>query len=279
MRFRNLILRKLANPERQVSFPFTVDFYGRPYSGNLTNFIDWTVFFYGAYSRHELMLLAQIASFIRASGKEVAFFDIGANIGHHSMFMSDRADRVFAFEPFAAVRSEMVRKLQQAKVNNVTIFPVALGDRTETGTFHPPVGSNTGTGTLGDWLPPNAAQEVIAVEVAKGDEFFEANNLPSISLLKMDVEGYESRVIEGLRCTLLRDRPPMLMEIQGPTRSGFETAERLQTLLYPNHLLFEVVSSRSQPYFALKPFDINRKDIVEALVLPAELEGFTRKSG
>ena len=218
---RDRILRTFAHPDHQDSCPFEVDFFGRAYSGNLTNFIDWTVYFYGAYTRHELLLLARIAQVLRTRSGPVNFYDVGANIGHHTMFMADHADRVFSFEPFSLVRSEMERKLRRARVGNVTIFPTALGDQTETGSFHPPLGANTATGTLTDYLPPNASKEVISVEVARGDDFFAGHNLPPISILKMDVEGYEAKVLEGLRNTILRDRPPILLEIHGPTRSGF----------------------------------------------------------
>jgi FkbM family methyltransferase len=276
---RNRMLRAFANPERQESFPFEVDFFGRSYSGNLTNFIDWTVFFYGAYTRHELLLLAAIAGRLRARGTPINFFDVGANVGQHAMFMSGHADKVVAFEPFSVVRSEMARKLRHAKVDNVEIFPIALGDRNETGNYHPPVGANTATGTLSDYLPPNAAAEVIPVEVARGDDFFAANNLPPISLLKIDVEGYEAKVLEGMHETLLRDRPPILMEIHGPSRSGFETLERLKSLLYPDHLLFEAIPSRRR-HFGLKPFSMGGPtEITEALVLPSDLAGFAQDSG
>src|SRR6185369_5603678 len=163
---------------------------------------DWCVFYYGAFQVHELRLLAAIADRLRAEGKPVNFFDVGANIGHHSLFMSRHADRVFSFEPFSVVRDEMVRKLNHARISNVTIFPVALGDRNETGTFHPPTGANQGTGTLGDNLPDNASTEVVPVTVVRGDDFFAANKLPPISLLKMDVEGYETKALAGMRETL-----------------------------------------------------------------------------
>ncbi|WP_433967598.1 FkbM family methyltransferase [Tunturiibacter gelidiferens] len=99
----------------------------------MANFIDWSVFYYGAFQLHEVRLLGAIADALRATGKPVNFFDVGANIGHHTLFMSSHADHIFSFEPFSVVRSEMERKLHHALVGNVTIFPVALGDLNESG--------------------------------------------------------------------------------------------------------------------------------------------------
>ena len=47
--------------DHHMSEPFEIDFFGLSYSGNLNNFIDWTVFYYGAYAVDELRLLAALA--------------------------------------------------------------------------------------------------------------------------------------------------------------------------------------------------------------------------
>lgn len=163
----------------------------------------------------------------------------------------------------------MVRKLNHANANNVTIFPVALGDQDESHIFHPPTGSNQGTGTLGDLLPENASSDSILVQVVRGDTFFQQQNLPRISLLKMDVEGYEEKALEGMRETLWRDRPPMFLEIQ--PSAGLDTAKssRIKNLLYPDHLIYEVGATRG--HYVLKPFSLESSE--EVLILPNELAG------
>jgi FkbM family methyltransferase len=268
---RDRILRAFSHPDRQKPFAFETDFFGQSYSGNLSNFIDWSVFYYGAFQLHELRLLGAIADTLRTQGKPINFFDVGANIGHHTLFMSRHADHVFSFEPFSVVRNEMIRKLNHARVDNVTIFPVALGDHTETGTFHPPTGANQGTGTLGSNLPDNVSTETISVEVVRGDDFFAAKKLPPMTLLKMDVEGYEARVLEGLRETIWRDRPPIFVEIQKEHYTGSESRKgpSVKDLLYPDHLIFEVGAANGR--HTLKPFLQGNTE--EALVLPAEMAG------
>jgi FkbM family methyltransferase len=265
---RDRVLRAFCNPDKQESRLFEADFFGMRYAGNLNNFIDWTVYFYGAMSKHELELLAAIAGALRRRGKGIDFFDVGANIGHHSLYMSQHADRVFAFEPFDVVRAEIFRKLKFAGVENVTVFPIALGDTNQEMAFHPPTGANQGTGTLGDALPSNVSSEIITVQVARGDDFFAANHLPGISLMKLDVEGFETQALSGLHKTLLRDRPPILMEIQADPRGASASGKvRVQDLLYPDHLLFTVSHSRGR--YRLRPYTTGAEE--ETLVLPKEL--------
>lgn len=271
LRGRDRVLRAFSNPDRQPDRLFETDFFGLSYSGNMANFIDWSVFYYGAFAIHELRLLAALADALRAQGKPVNFYDVGANIGHHTLFMARHADHLFSFEPFSVVRQEMERKLKHAGVRNAIAYPVALGNHNETASFRPPTGANQGTGTLGDLLPDNASDDCISVEVVRGDDFFAANGLPAISLLKMDVEGFEVKALEGMRETLWRDRPPILMEIQpeGEPRSGVRRSAGIEALLYPDHLIFEVGCARDQ--YTLKPFSLG--DTEEALVLPLELAG------
>ena len=269
LRGRDRVLRFFADPDTHPSEPFETDFFGLTYSGNLNNFIDWTVFYYGAFAHSELRLLADLAAGLRARGGPVNFFDVGANIGHHSLFMSRHADRVFCFEPFSVVRDEMKRKFARAGVSNATIFPVALGDNNGSAIFHPPTGANQGTGTLGEILPDNVSAEIIQVDVARGEDFFAANALPSVSLLKMDVEGFEEQALEGLRQTLLRDRPPILMEIQPEGRTGTGQSSQMRALLYPDHLIFRVDDVRGN--YRLRPSSLARAE--EVLILPAELAG------
>ena len=109
------------------------------------------------------------------------------------------------------------------------------------------------------------------MQVVRGDDFFAANHLPPITLLKMDVEGYETKALEGLRNTIWRDRPPIFVEIQKEQYDGLASRQgpRVKDLLYPDHVIFEVGASRGRP--VLKPFLQGNTE--EALVLPSELAG------
>lgn len=269
LRGRDRVLRAFSHPDHCESFPFEVPFFGRTYFGNLTNFIDWNVFYYGAFAPHELELLGALANILHSQGKPVNFFDVGANIGHHTLFMSGLADHVYSFEPFAVVRDEMARKLRHANAHNVSIFPVGLGDTGGVHVFHTPTGANLGTGTFGDVLPDNASSNDLQVEVVRGDDFFTQNNLRPISLLKMDIEGYEVNALRGMQQTLRRDRPPMFLEIQRDHPSGTQKDSEVLDLLYPDHTIFEVKEIRTR--FALKAYAPGVSE--EVLILPSELSG------
>ena len=83
--------------------------------------------------------------------------------------------------------------------------------------------------------------------------------------MKLDAEGYEKRVLFGLREVLFRDRPIILMElIEEETKGGFRNEAELRNALYPEHGLFTL---RGTSKARLIPFDWNAE---AAVCLPKE---------
>jgi FkbM family methyltransferase len=263
-RGRNRLIRLLlTTPEFSPAIPFQVDFFGSVYSGDLSNFIDWSVYIYGAYSNNELQLLADIARCLRVELKHITFYDVGANVGQHTLFMSKHSDAVVSFEPFEPVRKKLLQKLVENQVGNVTVFPIALGARDDDLEFCAPVGANLGTGTF-----RGSANGHGRLPVRKGDSFLAKNELPRIDIIKVDVEGFESEVFLGLGERLRRDRPIILTEISGVDRSGFGTLESFTRAMYDDFELFTIsCTTISGTYRIMRPsFGVDG----EFLVVPRE---------
>jgi FkbM family methyltransferase len=264
-RGRDRVLRRLCNPDRAPALGFTVPFFGAVYAGRLDNFIDWSVFHFGAYARHELLLLGDVADALaQASGAAPAVFDVGANVGNHALFLAARGCPVFAFEPFAPVRERLLEKARLNPKLPIRVLAFGLADRDAVLSFTPPSGANVGTGSFGG----DGAQTALALPVRRGDAAVAELGLPPVGILKIDVEGFEAEVLAGLRATIGRDRPVILFELSDRTRGAFKHEEGLRASLYPDHLLYEVgTRSVSGPY-RLRPFQFASTS--EVLALPAE---------
>ena len=258
-RGRDRIIRPFAGPGSDVDF--NVDFFGLKYRGNLRDYIDWSVYVYGAYSRAELDLLANIAAALRKNGP-VYFYDVGANVGQHTLFMSKLADRVIAFEPYAPVRDKLQRKLADNNIGNVEVFPCALGSENAELPFTPPPDGHTGMGTF------RGTTATLTLPVRRGDDLLSEHNSPPISILKVDVEGFEAQVFDGLRERIRRDRPVILAEIGGPDRSGFHNFERFAAALYDDFEYFSVGSIGVSGTYRIRPPDFYSGD--EFLIVPKE---------
>lgn len=202
--FRDRILRRFDDPDRTSSAEFVVPFYGTKYRGNFDTFIDWSVYYYGAYERDDLEL---IGDFLAALGDPV-FVDVGANVGHHTLFAATRCRRVIAVEPFEPLVRRIQQKIDDNALTNVTIVACGLGERDETALYTPSTTNNTGTGAFG----VSASGQTVTLPIRSGDEVLAEADGSRVSFLKIDTEGFEGHVLRGLSRTLGAARPVVWFE-------------------------------------------------------------------
>lgn len=275
-RGQDRILRAIWHPDSGKSFPFVVDFFGFRYPGNLAQFLDWTVFAYGCYSWSELSLLAAVTSELRRRKSRIVFFDVGANLGHHTLFMAGQADEIVAFEPFPPLQEKIRHKLELNHLFNVRVVPFGLGDADSTMKYHPGGGSNSGTGTF---VPEEVGNYEKAVElrIRQGDRLSSELALPPIDIMKNDVEGFEPAVLRGFRERISRDRPVVLMEVSDRSRNGFKSEEGLRSCFWEGAVLAGVVGRPGRKY-RLVPFRFSGPGAVdETLVAPPEMADFINR--
>lgn len=132
--------------------------------------------------------------------------DIGAHIGTHTVTLSHLVGpngHVYAFEPQRKIYRELVKNLEINQCLNVTSYHFALGNKKgKLQMASPSKGNEAGTpiGTGGN-----------DIRVIPLDNL----DLENVSFIKMDVEGFERNVLKGAKKTILRNRPVIVLEIQG----------------------------------------------------------------
>ncbi len=157
--------------------------------------------------------------------------DIGANVGQHSLYMSRYARRVHAFEPYELVLERFRRMIELNSIKNIVIHPVGLRNKNEKIPFFKPPEFNLGTGSFeGRFYSANTPSEEL--EIVIGDEALEKAGVDQVSLIKIDVEGYEKPVLQGLARTLRLYRPIVVVEVTiKPEESfGFKSKEDLRSV-------------------------------------------------
>ena len=164
---RDRILRIFCNPDRVKSYEFEIPFFGLKYRGNLACYLDWVVYFYGAYEEQELYLLRDLVKNI----EDPLFIDVGANVGQHSIYMSKYCREVHSFEPYEPVRRLLDEKIQYNFINNIIVHNVALGEKNEYLEFFAPKGANTGTGSFISTHAMDNNESIGKLKVVNGDEY------------------------------------------------------------------------------------------------------------
>ena len=215
---RDRIMRCFAHPDRMPSMAFEDLLADGRWRGDLANFIDWTIFFYGAYEPLTRRLLIDLAR----ECETPIFLDIGANFGIHTLAMARHCAKVHAFEPWEPARRRLGELIDMNDLGNVTLHPIGLGAITTRQTFYAPAGRNHGGGSFlkdvnGQGVPGAEAQQV-----ERGDDYLAAHDIDKVDLIKIDVEGFEPDVLAGLEAVLRRCRPRILLEYSLGARDRFQ---------------------------------------------------------
>jgi FkbM family methyltransferase len=188
-------------------------------------------FLFGLYDRRELEL-------VREHLGEGDFVDVGAHVGMYTVAAAKATTgRVLAFEPNPSARAQLVENLSLNACRNVLLVPKAAADTPGRALLHVPATSDPSFSSLD---PGRFAEgEPIAVEVTTVDAEVAAAGLRP-SVVKIDVEGGELRVVGGMTATIAKDRPVLLVEVsEGSAReltarlegySGFRVGRRLEPL-------------------------------------------------
>ena len=188
-------------------------------------------FLFGLYDRRELALVRE-----RLRGGD--FVDVGAQIGLYTVTAARAtAGRVLAFEPNPLARAQLAENVRLNGCTNVAVVPKAVGGSPGRALLHVPATPDPSFSSLAGGR--FAEGEPIDVEVTTVDAEVEALGLRP-SVVKIDVEGGELAVVEGMERTLREHRPALLVEVSEASAqelarrlagySGFRVGRRLEPL-------------------------------------------------
>lgn len=157
----------------------------------------------------------EIDLLISLLGPGMTFVDVGANIGLFSLLASRKVGdtgTVLAFEPAAGTFERLRRNIELNGSSRIVCERVALSDRTANAAslVHPSGRGDgycflrtSGTGTL--------ESNTESVRVLRLDDYAEEQDLRSIDVIKIDVEGGELSVLQGAKGILQRSASPVLL--------------------------------------------------------------------
>lgn len=146
----------------------------------------------------EQRVLSDLLSQLRSDD---VFYDIGANTGLYTLFaaLACQDGTVVAFEPYGPNADLLERDIERNQVTNVAVERTALSNKNGTVEFSQPPTKTVGYGSASI----SAKGEVTTqVSTATGDELVANGSLPAPNIIKVDVEGAEPLVIDGMETVL-----------------------------------------------------------------------------
>jgi FkbM family methyltransferase len=141
--------------------------------------------------------------------------DVGANIGFTAGLFSKLTSKpfsVYAFEPERWNYKILEESVAKEGLSNIKCFPYALGETdSEKLLWVNPKNSADHRVLESSQMP--AEGESLSIISKNFDAFWEKEGFERISLIKMDIQGYELFALKGMVKTLERFRPNVLIEL------------------------------------------------------------------
>ena len=257
-------IRLLCKLFNIYKYQYNINYYSFNFSGNINNYIEWNIFFLGGYEKGELALYRKV---LKNLYKDPLMLDIGSNNGSHSLYLSSYCNKIFSFEPDKRIYKLLIKNLQLNRIQNIETFNLAISDSNKKNQiFYPANDFNLGTGSLNKDHNLNNKKEIF-VSTVKGDQI--CKKVSKVDFIKIDVEGHELNVLEGLRKTIEEFSPTIAIEISNKSLNLIRNKLKLKLLIYEKYSIFKIMTNRNRLIFFNNPNYILKKfEFEEDILLP-----------
>lgn len=183
------------------------------YSNNTA--LESLIFWRGIYSFEPF----SIKIWAHLSCESNVIFDIGANTGVYSLVSAtlNPEATIYSFEPIKRIYEVLNKNVSINKFQQINTFPYAVSSFTGESDFYD---MDDFDNQIASFIKSHLEKhehakniKKIKVSVINIDDFIKTKQINKIDLIKVDVEGVEDKVFEGMQNTLKYHRPIIICEI------------------------------------------------------------------
>lgn len=124
--------------------------------------------------------------------------DVGAHVGYYSLLAASLVGptgRIYAFEPEDENHRLLKKNIELNGYENIIVTKIAISDTVGNSSLHRTALDSGRHSMFHHGLPE---QDSVTIETTSLDSFLESEGLPSVDLIKVDVEGAEEAVLNGM---------------------------------------------------------------------------------
>lgn len=186
---------------------------GITYELDLSESIEASLYYSGVYELETLRCLQQQIT------PNMVVFEIGANIGSHSFelakLLQPGSGTLYCFEPTDYAFAKLMRNHQLNHFTNIIFEKMALSDREGSDIITPTSSLETmafaASWDIKDGSSKNTTTQNIAFTTL--DRYVQQHHLQQLNVLKIDVDGYELKVLKGGYATISKFHPVLVIEL------------------------------------------------------------------
>lgn len=218
---------------------------------------DWVqknLFIYGKYEKNEIGLWAQLA----ANRKTIV--DVGCHVGYYSLVAAKATPsdaRIYSFEPVQQNFEMAKENIALNNYRNIFLYQTALSNTNGVLTINVGEDENRGMSSINFHDHLSGKKEEVKTQTL--DSFCNEQAIQQVDLIKIDVEGSEYYVLQGMKTTLEQNRPVVLIEILEQTL----TAQQVE--------VSEVYHFFNEQKY--KPYSITQPNELQSISRPVAMEG------
>jgi FkbM family methyltransferase len=183
--------------------------------------------------------------------------DVGANFGFHTLEFADLvgpSGKVISFEPQKLVYYQLCGNIILNGYDNITAHNIALGNEITTLKMENLEYDSSNTINIGNaHLNAYTHQFYNIVDVRPLDAF----EFDNVSVIKIDVQGYEPNVLDGAIQTIIKHKPIIFIEIELP---------QLQVYGYTQNDVFERLTKLGYEFKKI----VDAEHLVDYVAIPKE---------
>ena len=231
---------------------------------DLTEGIDFSIFIFGQFEKETSQAIRRLVT------NNSIVIDIGANIGAHTLPMAKlvgKKGKVYAIEPTKYAYSKLTKNL---------LINKSLSKRVQSDQIM--LINNDGKGKVKDlyssWPLSVRSKDEKRHSVHQGvlrtisgagevtlDDYVSMNNITSLDLIKLDVDGNELEILRGAKNVLKKMKTPLIMELApeqyDDINDFYKVVKILTSMKYSFYSLDEKFTYPSEPHALIKHIPTN----------------------
>jgi FkbM family methyltransferase len=217
---------------------------------DLNDHIQYRAYLHGSFDD------VPIACALATCDEQTEYIDVGANIGTTSIPVAARLIPTICIEASIGTIGRLAANARLNALGPFTMLQVAASDTPGQLQLHVPATGNDGAASVyADWNRSARDSHVETVAAVCVDAVVASLPDRPVGCVKIDVEGHEIAVIQGMQATLRRHRPAVVFEwrVDLMEHSGMPVIDPRP--LFPEGYQVNAVSLSSSGELQLAPFD------------------------